>query len=161
MDFPRISLIAAALLAPCPAAADPIVGIPVRTDGDTLRLGTQRIRRYGIDAPERHQGCQHADGTAWTCGADATKALAGFIGGRSVSCDKRDVDPYQRIVAVCAVAGQDLGLWLVSNGWALAYRLAYRRYSSDYVVAEDQARKAKRGLWAGAFQPPWEYRRGQ
>jgi endonuclease YncB( thermonuclease family) len=39
---------------------------------------------------------------------------------------------------------------LVSAGWALAYR----RYSMDYVDAEDEARKAKRGMWSGSFVKP-------
>jgi hypothetical protein len=41
-----------------------------------------------------------------------------------------------------------------SAGWALAYR----RYSMDYVAAEDEARKAKRGMWRGTFVKPWEWR---
>jgi hypothetical protein len=40
-------------------------------------------------------------------------------------------------------------------GWALAFV----RYSSDYVDQEQEARLAKRGMRAGSFQPPWEWRR--
>ena len=29
--------------------------------------------------------------------------------------------------------------------------MAYRRYSTDYVAAENEARKAKRGMWRGTF----------
>ncbi|HZA65683.1 MAG TPA: hypothetical protein VE592_01970 [Geminicoccaceae bacterium] len=39
--------------------------------------------------------------------------------------------------------------------------LAYRRYSRDYVAAEDEARVAGRGMWAGTFEPPWDWRRGR
>jgi endonuclease YncB( thermonuclease family) len=47
--------------------------------------------------------------------------------------------------------GVDIGRRLVSAGWALAYR----RYSMDYVAAEDEARRAKRGMWRGTFVKPW------
>ncbi len=42
-------------------------------------------------------------------------------------------------LARCTVAGEDLGKWLVANGWALAYR----RYSLDYVHEESGARAAR------------------
>jgi len=44
--------------------------------------------------------------------------------------------------------------WLVAQGLALAYR----HYSVDYVAAEDEARAAGRGMWAGTFEPPWDWR---
>jgi endonuclease YncB( thermonuclease family) len=36
--------------------------------------------------------------------------------------------------------------------------MAYRRYSSDYIGAEQEAKNAKRGVWSGAMQSPWEWR---
>ena len=41
---------------------------------------------------------------------------------------------------------------------ALGYAVAYRRYSSDYLSAEESAKAGKRGLWAGSFQMPEQYR---
>jgi len=75
-------------------------------------------------------------------------------GGRSVACEGRDIDRYGRIVAVCRAGSEDLNAWMVSEGWALAYRY----YSLDYVSQEDRARAAGRGLWRGEFTPPWEWR---
>jgi endonuclease YncB( thermonuclease family) len=77
-----------------------------------------------------------------------------LIGRRTVSCDERDVDRYGRIVGRCLVGDLDINEWLVAQGLALAYR----RYSLDYVAAEDQAREAGLGMWAGKFEPPWEWR---
>lgn len=34
-----------------------------------------------------------------------------------------------------------------------------REYSSDYVAAEDAAKDAKRGVWAGAFDVPADWRK--
>ncbi len=46
---------------------------------------------------------------------------------------------------------------MVSRGLALAYR----RYSLGYVDKETDAQAARRGIWAGEFVPPWEWRRGK
>jgi endonuclease YncB( thermonuclease family) len=48
-----------------------------------------------------------------------------------------------------------LGEWMVSNGWALAYR----QYSKDYMDEETATTAAKQGLWTGEFVAPWEWRR--
>ena len=58
-----------------------------------------------------------------------------------VACQERDRDRYGRIVAVCNLAGAegpDVNAMMVSEGWALAYR----RFSTDYVIHEDAAEKA-------------------
>ena len=98
-----------------------------------------------------------ADGRRWPCGERATRALAGRIGSSTVACEERDRDRYGRSVAVCRVAGEDLNRWMVSQGWALAYR----RYSRAYVAEETTARSARRGLWQGEFVAPWDWRRGE
>ena len=42
------------------------------------------------------------------------------------------------------------------TGWALALRPVSERY----VVFEDRARAARRGLWKGQFVTPWDWRAG-
>jgi endonuclease YncB( thermonuclease family) len=123
-------------------------------DGDTLDIGGQRIRLHGIDAPESGQSCRDGTGRDYRCGQRATLALSDKIGGQIISCERRDIDRYNRIVAVCRLAGEDLNGWLVSEGWAVAYR----RYSGDYIGAEETAKSANRGVWAGTFTAPDEWR---
>lgn len=41
---------------------------------------------------------------------------------------------------------------------ASGHALAFRRYSTDYVSAEETARNNRRGLWAGTFEMPSEVR---
>lgn len=124
-------------------------------DGDTIEVHGQRIRLWGIDAPEGRQRC-FTNGKPWRCGTDAANAVAGFIGARTVTCTQRDRDRYGRVVAVCDVGGQDVGAWLVHNGWALDYA----RYSGGaYSREEDEAERERRGIWQGEFEPPWEWRR--
>jgi endonuclease YncB( thermonuclease family) len=55
----------------------------------TVKFGKQRIRLFGIDAPEKGQPCD--DGN-WYPGPLATKALIAFIAGRPVSCHQVDYD---------------------------------------------------------------------
>jgi endonuclease YncB( thermonuclease family) len=135
------------------AAGADLTGRASVIDADTIEIHGQRIRLFGIDAPEGGQTCE-LEGQPYRCGQRAAFALADYIGQRTVSCEQRDIDRYKRIVAVCHVGGEDMGAWLVSEGWALAYQ----RYSLDYIDEEDSARAARRGLWRGEFIPPWEWR---
>lgn len=124
-------------------------------DGDTLRIDDTRVRLWGIDAPEDGQLCDD-NGREYDCGALATGALTHFIDGHPVHCRRIDTDRYGRTVARCIVAGRDLGAVMVRSGWALDYRY----YSQgDYQQEQRQAQRAKIGLWAGAFRPPWLWRR--
>jgi hypothetical protein len=61
-------------------------------------------------------------------------------------------------VAVCYLDGEDLNGWLVRQGWALHYRL---NSEGPYATDEAAARTAKRGIWAGKFVKPWEWRQSQ
>ena len=112
------------------AAGAGISGVALVTDGDTLRIGSERIRLHGIDAPESAQSCR-AGGKTWACGDAATRALRERIRRRPVECDERDRDRYGRIVAVCRVAGADVNAWMVEQGWAnvaVAFMLRCSRF---------------------------------
>lgn len=136
-----------------PLAADDLSGKARAIDGDGLDLGfSQKIRLYGIDAPERDQFC----GADLACGQEATKALANLIDGKIIRCQPIGApDRYGRIIAKCFEGGTDIGRRLVQLGYARAYL----RYSQDYAEDEKQAIFAKRGLWAADFGSPAEHRR--
>ena len=113
-------------------------------DGDTIEIAGERIRLYGIDAPETKQTCTNADGKEWRCGQDATFALAKMIGDQWITCKGKNRDRYGRLIAVCYTGLYDLNAKMVRQGWAMAYR----RYSTDYVQDELAAKAVrKRGMW--------------
>ncbi|RJL06017.1 thermonuclease family protein [Paracoccus aestuarii] len=136
------------------ADAHQLAGLATVVDGDGLRLAGQTIRIHGIDAPEQSQSCAAADGSQWSCGQAATRRMSELVAGRDVKCRQTDRDHYDRVVAVCEVAGMDLGQVLVAEGLAWAYRF----YSDDYVAAEDSARQRALGIWSAPNRPAWGYR---
>jgi endonuclease YncB( thermonuclease family) len=135
---------------------DRIAGRVEVTDGDSFEIGATRIRLFGVDAPEGRQPCTRG-GREWRCGDAAAAELRRLVGSREVVCVQRDEDDYGRMVAVCRSGTTDLGAEMVRAGLALAYR----RFSNDYVDEENAARTARRGVWAGEFTRPEEWRRDE
>ncbi len=156
----RRVFLAAPLLFTAPAFADPIIGRASVIDGDTIEIHGERIRFNGIDAPESRQLCQDAQGQDYRCGQVASNALDRFLSqSRPTRCDFVERDRYGRFVGNCYRAdGASVASWLVRNGHAMDWP----RYS-DGAYADDQAAaKAERlGIWAGTFQPPWDWRAAQ
>jgi endonuclease YncB( thermonuclease family) len=155
-----LGAVALCISAATSVSATPISGQADVVDGDTLSIRGQsaRIRLYGVDTPEGQQTCEGA-GKRYLCGSRAADALAALIGrnGR-VNCREEDRDRYGRIVAVCESNGSEINAELIRQGWALEYK----QYSDGrYAGDEAEARKAKRGLWAGKFVEPWNWRRGE
>jgi endonuclease YncB( thermonuclease family) len=151
------ALVIAAIMviaAPAVRAQHSIVGTASIIDGDTIEVHGARIRMHGIDAPESRQECIREDGTSWRCGQQAALALSDRIGRATVRCEPRDRDRYGRVVAVCFKVAEDLDRWMVTTGWAVAYR----KYSLDYVADEERAKRAKLGIWSGSFEMPWDWR---
>lgn len=131
-----------------------VSGLPLVLDGDTLDFNGVRVRLFGMDAFERDQLCERPDGSRYACGQVAREVLIAAIDNAPVTCTRKDVDMYGRMVGVCVGREGDLGARVVEDGSALAYR----RYSSDYIDEEEEARQSVRGAWSGRFEAPWDYR---
>lgn len=126
-------------------------------DGDTLELNDQRIRLWGIDAPEAGQVCQGHDGRTYECGRDAAAVLDQLTRGRRVECDTREKDRYQRAVAVCRTDAGEINAAMVRRGWAVDYT----KYSGGRHRSDEAAAKAEGlGVWSGRFELPSEWRQG-
>ncbi|WP_309084365.1 thermonuclease family protein [Chelativorans sp.] len=129
-----------------------VAGTAAVNDGDSLTLRGERIRLRGIDAPEHDQDCR-VDDRAYDCGARARRALVELAGAGSVTCRGWERDRYGRLLAHCEAGGRDLAEAMVRAGWAVSY--------GDYAAAEAEAREAGRGLWAGDFDRPRNWREGR
>ena len=132
----------------------PIAGKPWVIDGDTIDVSGIRVRLEGIDAPESEQTCADARGQPWPCGMTATRELKAYLGSRELTCAPTGYDRYRRMLAVCALPdGSDVNAWMVRQGWALAYD-----YAGTYQSEQAEAKAAKRGMWAGTFAAPRDWR---
>ena len=141
-----------ALIMATAAHANPIGTIRV-IDADTIDVGGERVRLYGLDAPEIGQPCDLA-GQTIDCGRWVSGLVKARFEGRAARCTTRDIDRYGRQVATCDVGGVDIGQVIVGEGWAIAYR----RYSDIYDLDEKAAAVAGRGLWAAAMEDPETFR---
>jgi endonuclease YncB( thermonuclease family) len=152
--FMKLLFAALACLLPAVAEAADITGTAKIREGDQVQIGNSRIRLGGIDAPSVDQLCLNTKGERWTCGVAARDELIKHTEGKSWTCQAGQSDRRGRIVARCAVDGEDIQKWLVKSGWALSYV----RFSHDYDADEAAAREAKAGMWQGAFIAPWDWR---
>jgi endonuclease YncB( thermonuclease family) len=127
-----------------------VTGVAQVTDGDSLRVNGVEIRLKGIDAPELRQTCER-EGLPYRCGQEARSVLLRRLSESEITCRIEGRDRYRRALATCSLDGDDIGAWLVEQGWAVGYR--------DYEREEARARSRSVGLWAGTFQRPVEWRR--
>ncbi|RUZ03354.1 thermonuclease family protein, partial [Mesorhizobium sp. M7A.F.Ca.CA.001.12.2.1] len=95
-------------------------GVAIINDGDSITLGTERIRMRGIDAPEYTQTCRK-NGADYSCGTLARQSLVRLIAGKPVSCTGWQRDRYGRLLGDCTAGGKDLNRAQVEAGWAVAY----------------------------------------
>lgn len=163
-DFTRFSAWAAMILwmvpallwFPVPAGAADGQQIQLR-DGDSFVLNGAEIRLWGVDAPEFFQTCRDAAGQEYSCGRRAKDHLRDLIGDRDIRCESTARAKNEtRIVARCFAGADDLGQLMVRGGWAVEYRYFSKgAYTSD----ELQAKNSRRGLWAGNFQNPRDWRK--
>jgi endonuclease YncB( thermonuclease family) len=130
-------------------SAEEISGEARVVDGDSLAMGTRRLRLKGIDAPELKQRCRR-DGFEYPCGTEAASHLRGLIAGGEVRCLGEGVDRYGRDLVRCRANDRDLNQAMVRAGHAVAF--------GDYRQDEAAARAEQAGLWAGEFDMPRQWR---
>jgi len=119
------------------------------------RSSCPRSDDHHARSKESSQLCRNNNSDLYRCGAEAANRLSSFTAGKVVNCAPVGHDSYRRTVARCSINGVDIAEWLVRNGLALDWP----RYShSQYSPAQDSARHGEKGIWAGTWTPPWEYR---
>ena len=126
------------------------------TDGDTIRIGDERIRFSGIDAPEIKQTCIYQE-IEFKCGEFSKNLLIEKISNQEVSCIRENTDQYGRTLAECFVGKESLSSYLVREGYAFAYR----KYSDKFIPDEEYAQSKGKGMWIMDFMFPWDFRKSQ
>lgn len=97
----------------------------------------------GVQGIDLDRTCSFHDVT-WPCGERARAAFNSWVRGRALKCFvPPDVERFA-IAAQCRLGKQDVGAWLVSNGWATA--LPSGIYGKAQVTAQ--------GAGMGIFGPP-------
>ena len=125
-------------------------------DGDTVSIFTregalQKVRLYGIDCPEYKQ----------RGGREAAAFTRNAALRHTVKLSVMDRDRFERVVALVRLSdGRILNEELLRAGHAWVYRdYCLQPFCQSWIALEQEARCAKRGLWADANpQPPWHWR---
>ncbi|MBT9589949.1 MAG: thermonuclease family protein [Thiobacillus sp.] len=147
-----------------PALAENVRGVVIVViDGDTVLFKPDytgarsraflKIRLADIDAPEKDQAYGDA----------ATRALAALVLNQSVEVNTVATDVYGRRIAHLNKDTLQVNIEMLRLGLAWAYDSTsrYRRNAAS-VAAQEEARLARRGLWAETTPtPPWVWRRAQ
>lgn len=137
-------------------------------DGDTLTMqdgnGTKlKIRLYGIDAPESEKVSKKGKVVkpGQPGGEEAHQALLGKVMGKRVTVAIMGNGNYKRLAGLIHYEGRDINLEMVQSGWAWGYRQYLNSpYRSEYLNAEEAARRSRLGLWSDPSPtPPWEFRK--
>jgi len=140
-----------------PAALRSLTGYARITDGDSLEIHGRRIRLVGLDAPELGQYCS-SGAQSYACGRMAAAYLRQLVAARQVRCQWLEKDKYRRLLGHCFAGDRDLNRLMVAAGWAVSYS-APGAGTITYKYEEQQARRARRGLWQGSFQKPKNWRK--
>ena len=122
-------------------------------DGDSLKAKTKEGKEYeiqveGIDAPELKQ--PH--------GKEATEALSKMVMGKEIKVTWTKKDNFDRLLAQIHVDKTHANQEMLRTGHAWHFK----RYNQSKELAEleEEANKAKRGLWATENpQAPWDFRK--
>lgn len=145
---------------PAPAAGDRVTAVK---DGDTVVIAPADggepypCRLYGIDTPETPK--RGKPGQPY--GEEATEELKRLVLGKVVTVALTGEKTYNRQVGVLHADGTNVNLEMVRRGYAWAYVQYLRRpHASEYLKAEEEARRERRGLWQEPKPtPPWEFRK--
>jgi endonuclease YncB( thermonuclease family) len=129
-----------------------VTGAATVLSSDTIIVGGQTFRLFGIDGIEFHQFC-YVDGEPWACGASATRALQ-ILMEFPVTCEPRGERDGVAVYAACATAEGDVAEIMVRQGWAAADRAR----SDNYAAIEDAARAGGEGAWRGIVAEPGVFR---
>ena len=140
-----------------------IYGEATVVDGDTIKINDNKIRLFGIDAPEKKQMCKKiflsisffSFEKDYPCGVISTQKLKNLLNKKIIKCYVEGKDIFKRKLAICFRNKLNINSWLVRNGHAVSYK----KYSKKYSREEIEAKNDRLGVWQGKFEMPWDWRK--
>jgi endonuclease YncB( thermonuclease family) len=112
---------------------------PAVENAGVISFGKHRLQIAGVIATPAEKSCG-SQGKQWPCGMMAKTALRLYLRNRTVDCDLPSDAWEDMASAACRLGQQDIGTWLVENGWAEA------QPGSPLAAAGEKARQAKAGI---------------
>jgi len=116
---------------------------PVATGSAQFEAMGYTIAIAGTESVGPDETCNY-QGAEWNCGVRARTAFRLFLRGRAPSCVVPPEADRAVVVVSCKLVKQDVGAWLIENGWA--------RAAEGGVYAEAGARAKAEGK--GIYGPP-------
>lgn len=137
-----------------------VSGPAIVLSGDTLRIGRQTIRLFGIEAPQIDAVCGLPTGGKIYCGRSARKALDDMLRGTSAVClPWPEGSKGEKITAFCKVStanGALINRRMIENGSVFAYTHRHReRFWPTLIDAAEKIRSQQFGVYTYDVNPPW------
>ncbi|MFA5830648.1 MAG: thermonuclease family protein [Candidatus Paceibacterota bacterium] len=149
---------------PFPASVEKRIAVSIPTrelynvvrviDGDTFVVqingANKSVRLIGLDTPEAVDPRKTVECFGKEASAEAKKILAGKSVRLEMDSSQGEHDKYGRMLAyVFLDDGTNFNRLMIENGYGheYAYDAPYK-YQKEFMQAENEARKNKRGLWA-------------
>lgn len=132
-----------------------ITGVAKVTSGNRFTVGKHKIRIHAMYGLFPGQPWYDRNGVEFDGGCISKTALAQKIDGKKVKCWHQPNTPLIFGAKLCRVYldGEDVGKWMVRNGYALADIEPVRR--KIYLHDQERAEKKKLGIHQGTFLHPW------
>lgn len=112
---------------------------PTVESAGILSFGKRRVQIANVIETPVDKSCG-SEGKQWPCGMLAKTALRLYLRNRTIDCDLAS-DAWEDMTrAACRLGQQDIGAWLVDNGWAAA------QPGSPLAAAGEKAKQAKEGI---------------
>lgn len=106
-----------------PGQSQPVVGQVRIIDGDTIRIGSEKIRLMGFDTPELDARCAREKKLA----LKAQERLRSLIDNGELTIRRHGEDRWGRTLAYVRTDGQDVGSILISENLARPYEGGKRK----------------------------------
>jgi endonuclease YncB( thermonuclease family) len=114
---------------------------PVAVESAVFESSGHTIAISGVKSVPADETCTY-EGASWPCGVRARAAFRLWLRGRALVCQIPEAEQDEQVIrAGCRVAKEDVGGWLVANGWALAAP------DGPYAQAGERARAEKKGIF--------------